>query len=97
MNAGNRMNKLHIFTLSLLALTARTIAADFAYPPDLSLDAVRKQIDAVKIGHPRLLVSADGLAELRQSLSKDPLRRSLAEGVVKQADGLLSFAGRPSR
>lgn len=92
MKTSSRMTGLLILTLSLLALTTTTIAADFSYPPDLSLDAVRKHIDAVRIGHPRLLVSAEGLAELRQTLSKDPLRRSLAEGVVKQADDLLNVA-----
>ena len=81
-----------ILTLSLLTLAATSVAADFSYPPDLSLDAVRKHIEAVKIGHPRLLANADELAELRRSLSKDPLRKSLAEGVIKQADGLLNVA-----
>ncbi|MHC4356410.1 MAG: heparinase II/III domain-containing protein [Planctomycetota bacterium] len=92
MKTNSRMTRLITLTLSLLALATTAIAEDFSYPPDLSLDAVRKHVDAVKMGHPRLLVSADGLTELRQSLSKDPLRRSLAEGVIKQADGLLNVA-----
>jgi hypothetical protein len=77
--------------MSLLAVTT-TAAAQFSYPSNLSLDAVRERIDAVKIGHPRLLVTADGLLELRKSLRVDPLRRSLAEAVTKQADGLLDVA-----
>jgi hypothetical protein len=78
-------------TLSLLAITTTT-GANFRYPPDLSLDAIRKQIDAARVGHPRLLVSSDGFAELRQSLSRDPLRRGLADAVVRQADQLLNVA-----
>ena len=92
MKTGNRLTGLVILTLLLLTLATTSIAADFSYPPDLSLDTVRKHIDAVKIGHPRLLANADELAKLRRSLSDDPLRRSLAEGVVKQADGLLNVA-----
>ncbi len=81
---------LQLLVLSFLAVT--TTAAQFSYPSDLSLDAVRKRIDAVKVGHPRLLVTADGFLELRKSLRNDPLRRSLAEAVIKQADGLLKVA-----
>ena len=92
MKTGNRLTGLVILTLLLLTLATTTVAAEFSYPPDLSLDAVRKHIDAVKIGHPRLLANADELAELRRSLSEDPLRKSLAEAVVKQADGLLNVA-----
>ncbi|MHC4298233.1 MAG: hypothetical protein ACYS7Y_13105, partial [Planctomycetota bacterium] len=79
---------LGLLVLSLVAV-ATTTAAEFTYPSDLSLDAVRERTDAVKIGHPRLLVTADGFLELRKSLRNDPLRRSLAEAVIKQADGLL--------
>lgn len=90
MKTTTRM-RLNLLVLSLLAVTTTT-AGQFSYPPDLSLDAVRKRIDAVKTGHPRLLVSADGFLELRKSLRKDPLRKSLAEGVIQQADGLLDVA-----
>ena len=92
MMTSSRMTGPRVFTLSLLALATTTIAADLSYPPDLSLDAVRGHIDGVKIGHPRLLANSEAFAELRQSLGKDPLRQSLAEGVIKQADGLLNAA-----
>ena len=91
MKITNTRTRLMFLVLSLLAATTTT-AAQFSYPPDLSLDAVRERVDAVKIGHPRLLVTADGFLELRKSLGKDPLRRSLAEAVIKQADGLLDVA-----
>ncbi len=92
MLTGSRASRPCVLTLSLLALATTTMAADFSYPSNLSLEAVRKHIDAIKTGHPRLLVTAEGLAELRRSLSKDPLRQNLAEGVIKQADGLLNVA-----
>jgi len=79
------MTGLWLLTLSLLAITTTT-GATFSYPPDLSLDAIRKQIDDAQIRHPRLLTSNDGFAELRQSLNRDPLRRGLADAVVRQAD-----------
>lgn len=85
-----RTRTLSILVVSLLAVTAT--ADNYSYPPDLSLDAVRKHIDAVEIGHPRLLVNAEGFAELRRTLSKNPLRQSLAEGIIEQADGLLDVA-----
>ncbi len=89
---SNRNAGLYTLAVSLLALATETTAADFAYPPDLSLETVRGYVEAVKIGHPRLLVNAEGLAALRQSLDEDPLRRSLADGVIAQADGLLNAA-----
>ncbi|UCE48421.1 MAG: hypothetical protein JSW47_22855, partial [Phycisphaerales bacterium] len=88
----NRTTKLSILTVSLLVVTKTAISADHGYPPDLSLDAVRKHVDAVKIGHPRLLANAENLAELRRTFRKDPLRQGLLEGVIKQADGLLNVA-----
>ena len=82
---------LRLLILSLLACTTTT-GADFGYPPVLSLDAIRKQIDQAHITHPRLLTNGDGFAELRQSLDKDPLRRGLADAVVRQAEKLLKVA-----
>ncbi|MHC4569674.1 MAG: hypothetical protein ACYTE3_28440, partial [Planctomycetota bacterium] len=87
-NAGIRAALL--FSILSLIAGATLTAAEFGYPSDLSLEAVRERIDAVKTGHPRLLVTADGFLELRKSLRNDPLRRSLAEAVIKQADGLLN-------
>ena len=83
------MTGLWLLTLSLLVITTTT-GANFSYPPDLSLDAIRKHIDDAQIRHPRLLTSRDGFAELRQSLNRDPLLRDLADAVVRQADQLLN-------
>ncbi len=92
MQTNSRTMMLSILTILLPAVTTTATAADYSYPPDLSLDGVRKHIDAAKTGHPRLLVTAKGLAELRRTLDKDGLRKDLAEGVIKQAEGLLDDA-----
>lgn len=92
MQTSSRMTKLSILLGSLLAMTTAAVAVDYSYPPDLSLDAVRKHIEAVTKSHPRLLVDDKGLADLRRSVNKDPLRRSLAEAVIRQAEGLLNVA-----
>lgn len=92
MKTSSRTTQLSILFGALLTITARSMAVDYSYPSDLSLDAVRKHIEAVTKTHPRLLVDDKGLADLRRSVNKDPLRQSLAEGVIRQADGLLNAA-----
>ena len=84
-----------IRTLTLvLALVAppvfvnKTIAADqpsFDYPPKISLEEVRQWIDKAPADHPRLLAKRAELEALRDSVKKDPLRKALADAVVKQA------------
>ena len=78
------------FPLFLLAtLTIPSLAADsptFDYPPTLSLEEVRQWIDKAPTDHPRLLADGDELAALRESVRTDPLRKALADAVVKEAD-----------
>ena len=58
---------------------------DFSYPPTISLEGVRQWIDKAPAEHPRLMATGVDLAALRKSIDDDPLRRALADTVVKQA------------
>ena len=82
------MLQIHTFGVLLIALTS-FVAADqptFDYPPTLTLDEVRQWIDKAPTDHPRLLANGDELAALRESVKTDPLRKALADAVVKEAD-----------
>ncbi len=68
------------------AVPARAGEATFAYPPTASVEEVRAWVDKSKAEHPRLLTDAAELAALRRKSGADPLRASLAEAVVHQAD-----------
>ncbi len=59
---------------------------DFSYPPSISLDDVREWIDKAPTEHPRLLATRAELAALRKSIDGDPVRKALADAVVKQAN-----------
>ncbi len=72
--------------LSVTMLPCAADETDFAYPPTISLDAVRQWVDKAPTTHPRLLATKADLAALRDSLDDDPVRRALADAVVKQAD-----------
>jgi hypothetical protein len=65
--------------------TALTGAVAFDYPPTISLAEVRQWIDKCRNEHPRLLANGAELAALRQSIDADPLRRSAADAVIRQA------------
>jgi hypothetical protein len=92
------VNRIRTFAASLTALiaiatgTAAAGEADFSYPPTISLDDVREWIDKAPTEHPRLLACPADLATLRESIDGDPLRRSLADAVVNQADLLQNLA-----
>jgi Heparinase II/III-like protein len=58
----------------------------FGYPPTIDLDRVREFVDQAPTEHPRLLVTGADLAALRSSLDADPLRRSVAGAIVRQAE-----------
>lgn len=82
------------FTVSLavaLSLTPELQGrqARTSYADEASLEKVREWVDRAPTGHPRLLVDAEGLVALRDSMESDPLRKKLAEVVVLQADALL--------
>ena len=58
------------------------------YPPTVSLDELAKEIDKAPATHPRLLATQSDFKALRESLDQDPLRRLLADAVIKQANAL---------
>jgi hypothetical protein len=66
--------------------------AKFGYPPKISLDEVRRRIDRAVVEHPRLLATRADFAALRESLDGDPVRRALADAVVRQAEFLADAA-----
>ena len=80
----------------LLAVIITSLAAparDFGYPPTITLEEVRERLDrSLASPHPRLLTSQSELAGIRQSLNEDPLRRQLADMVMRQADLMMDVA-----
>lgn len=72
------------------AATTRGTQPEFAYPPTHSLIEVRERIDKAPTEHPRLLVTKEGLALMRESLGQDPLRKAIAAAVVREAHRILT-------
>jgi hypothetical protein len=64
----------------------------FGYPPTSSLEEVRGWVDKAGTAHPRLLATAAELTALRRSLDGDPLRKAVAEAVVRQASAMQDIA-----
>src|SRR5437868_6521472 len=60
-----------------------------SYPPRVSVDEIRRRIDAANHGHPRLLATREQLLGLAHSIDGEPMRKQLAEMIVKQANSLL--------
>ena len=79
-----------IVVLSSVLPMAAAAEVEFSYPPKITVEEVRARLDKVAPTHPRLLVTADRLAELRRSLDANPLRRALAETVLAEAKLLLN-------
>jgi len=77
--------------LAFVPALARQVAepAPPAYPPSATLEEVRALVERSPKTHPRLLLDAEGLVRLRESVEAEPLRKALAELVVAQADALL--------
>ncbi len=65
---------------------------DYSYPPSISLDKLQEHVEKAPKQHPRLLITPDGLAKLKQSVKKNPLRKSLAKVVINHADYLLNVS-----
>jgi hypothetical protein len=61
----------------------------FSYPPKVSIVEIRHRIESADHGHPRLLATREQLKALPSSLDNEPLRKQLAEMIVKQANSLL--------
>ncbi|MFO7904053.1 MAG: heparinase II/III family protein, partial [Pirellulaceae bacterium] len=68
------------------------LAGDFTFPSSMTVEEVRGWVDRCDVDHPRLLTNRQELSRLRESLDGNPLRKALAEGVTRQADGLLEAA-----
>ncbi len=84
--------------LCVAALLAPAIASiapasepEFGYPPEITLEEVGRWIDKAELSRPRLLAGPDELASLRRSLDGDPLRRALADGVLREARFMLDI------
>jgi hypothetical protein len=74
---------------SVVLFIVGTAAADepqFSYPPTIELERVRQWIDEAPKERPRLLATQAELDTLRSSLDTDPLRRSVADAVIRQAE-----------
>lgn len=78
------------FLLSASLLAASSLAAGEdpkpVYPPDVSLEVVRQQVEKAGSGHPRLLANAESLARLRDLRESDGVRRLVAESIVREAE-----------
>jgi hypothetical protein len=64
----------------------------FDYPPTVSLEAVQQYVADAPREHPRLLASEQDFVALRAALEQDPVRKQLAEAVVRNADQLQGVA-----
>ena len=77
-----------------LATSASLVAQapDYGYPAAVTLEQVHERLDQARSPHPRLLTSQAELEAIRRSLSNDPLRRQLADTLIRQADLMLDVA-----
>lgn len=82
-------------SVAILALTISSVTPaaepEFGYPPEITLEEVGQWIDKAELSRPRLLAGPDDLAALRRSLDGDPLRRALADGVLREAGFMLDI------
>jgi hypothetical protein len=74
-----------LFCLAAVAVRGE----NFSYPPKVSLNEIRQRIDSANHRHPRLLTTREQLRDLAGTLDGEPLRKQLAEMIVKQANSLL--------
>jgi hypothetical protein len=76
--------------LVLILGTNRASSDDTApFPPLVELAEIRRLVDSCSTRHPRLLVTSNELAELREAVPNDPFRARLAEVVVARAQQIL--------
>ncbi|HEX4412584.1 MAG TPA: heparinase II/III family protein, partial [Lacipirellulaceae bacterium] len=73
---------------TLLAISSR--AEETTYPPKVPRVELERRIKEIPHTHPRLLVTSDQLTNLAKSLNTDPLRRALADAIIRDADALQS-------
>lgn len=87
-NHMNRSLRIAMVLFALVAISATAIAADpptVEYPPTISLEEVRQWIDKAPTDHPRLFATKAQLEAMRGSVQDNPLRKALADAVIKQA------------
>lgn len=77
-------------TLAVLALAPiQPLPAAAQRPQEVTLEQVRQRLRSAPTGHPRLLLDAAKLAELRQSVRTDPEAAELFGVLRKQAEAML--------
>jgi hypothetical protein len=87
-------HRLPVFTFIgiLFAVESIAVASEFEYPPRISVEEVRREIEDARKNHPRLFANEATLSKLRQKANANATSRLLAQHVVKQADLLLNVS-----
>lgn len=82
---------IHLLMLGVLLIGADlTRGADSpTFPPRVTLAEIQQLVNACPPDHPRLLVKAAELDELRQAVATDPFRAQLAKVVIARAEQVL--------
>ncbi|MCL4180935.1 MAG: heparinase II/III family protein [Verrucomicrobia bacterium] len=87
---ASRLRRTLALLLAGIASTGLTAPTpDYNYPPAVTLAQVRERLNTAPPPHPRLLTSQAELASVRQTSQPDPLRRQLADTVIRQAELML--------
>lgn len=75
-------------TLSIGTPTCLVFAESPAFPPRVSLTEIQQRIRKAPQTHPRLLATREQLTNLPKTLDSDPLRRQLADAIIREATHL---------
>ncbi len=74
--------------LSASTSTHLSLADPPTFPPRATLSEIQQLIHAAPKNHPRLLATREQLANLPKTLDRDPLRRQLADAIIREATHL---------
>jgi hypothetical protein len=77
-----------LLTCGAASAAAAPTTTSSGYPPKATVEEIRELIGKVPATHPRLLADAPAFAAVMQRLAAEPLLRSLADALLKQADAL---------
>lgn len=77
-----------VVAATTLAAVHSANAQQGKYPRSATLEEIRQRVDELPQRHPRLFTTQNELADLAVSLDRDPLRRQLADWVVREAIAL---------
>lgn len=82
---------IHLLMLGVLLIGADLTrgAESPTFPPQVTLTEIQQLVESCSPNHPRLLVKAGELAELRQTVAKDSFRAQLAKVVIARAEQIL--------